>query len=103
MREAHRALLYLPPVLKRGCEGRVDTRGQALSHTHPQRRPALRTAGTLQGVPPSWFERRVAGGVCSTGKRHGQAACEPGVEGAGQSLTILPDYTPTVRPPPKRC
>jgi hypothetical protein len=25
------------------------------------------------------------------------------VEGAEESLTILPDYTPTVRPPPKRC
>jgi hypothetical protein len=24
------------------------------------------------------------------------------VEGAEESLTILPDYTPTVRPPPKR-
>jgi hypothetical protein len=25
------------------------------------------------------------------------------VEGAEESLSILPDYTPTVRPPPKRC
>ena len=25
------------------------------------------------------------------------------VEGAENSLSILPDYTPTVRPPPKRC
>jgi hypothetical protein len=34
-------------------------------------------------------------------KRHdAQAACEPG--GAEESLTILPDYTPTVRPPSKR-
>jgi hypothetical protein len=24
------------------------------------------------------------------------------VEGAEESLSILPDYTPTVRPPPKR-
>jgi hypothetical protein len=25
------------------------------------------------------------------------------VESAEESLSILPDYTPTVRPPPKRC
>jgi hypothetical protein len=25
------------------------------------------------------------------------------VEAAGESLTTLPDHTPTVRPPPKRC
>jgi hypothetical protein len=25
------------------------------------------------------------------------------VEAAEESLSILPDYTPTVRPPPKRC
>jgi hypothetical protein len=25
------------------------------------------------------------------------------VERAEESLSILPDYTPTVRPPPKRC
>ena len=25
------------------------------------------------------------------------------VEGADESLSILPDYKPTVRPPPKRC
>jgi hypothetical protein len=25
------------------------------------------------------------------------------VEGAEESLSILPDYSPTVRPPPKRC
>jgi hypothetical protein len=25
------------------------------------------------------------------------------VEGAEESLSILSDYTPTVRPPPKRC
>jgi hypothetical protein len=26
-----------------------------------------------------------------------------GFEAAEESLSILPDYTPTVRPPPKRC
>jgi hypothetical protein len=25
------------------------------------------------------------------------------VESAEESMSILPDYTPTVRPPPKRC
>jgi hypothetical protein len=30
------------------------------SHPHPQSRPTLRTAGTLQGVPPSCCGRRVA-------------------------------------------
>jgi hypothetical protein len=81
-----------------------------LSHTHPQSRPTLRTAGTLQGVPPSWCGRRAAGvewGVFEPAiksKRHdAQAAANLAVEGAEESLSILPDYTPTVRPPPKRC
>jgi hypothetical protein len=52
------------------------------AHTH---RPTLRAAGTLQGVPPSCCERRVAvwSGVCSSrhqglDKARPQAACEPG-------------------------
>jgi hypothetical protein len=61
----------------------------------------LRTAGTLQGVPPSCCGRRaaVASGVCSNrprvGKRHdAQAACEPGGGGCGarhtsDELTVL--------------
>jgi hypothetical protein len=60
------------------------------SHTHTlQSSPTLRTAGTLQGVPPSCCGRRVAvWSVCSNlvkgGKRHdGQAACEPGGGGCG--------------------
>jgi hypothetical protein len=35
----------------------------------------------------------------TTGKQLANLA----VEGAGESLSIIPDYTPTVRPPPKRC
>jgi hypothetical protein len=35
----------------------------------------------------------------STGKQPANLA----VEAAEESLSILPDYTPTVRPPPKRC
>jgi hypothetical protein len=34
----------------------------------------------------------------TTGKQPANLA----VEGVEESLTILPDYTPTVRPPPKR-
>jgi hypothetical protein len=35
-------------------------------------------------------------------KRHvAQAACNLVVDGAEESMSILPDYTPTVRPPPK--
>jgi hypothetical protein len=72
-------------------------------------RPTLRAAGTLQGVPPSCCERRVAvwSGVCSS--RHqglDKAREQPAnlaVEGAEESLSILTDYKPTVRPPPKRC
>ena len=89
--EAHRALLYLPPVLPRGCASRVDQNQEKLSRTHPRSRPTLRTAGSLQGVPPSCCGRRVAvwSGACSNrpsraGKRHDtQAACEPGGRGCG--------------------
>jgi hypothetical protein len=35
----------------------------------------------------------------TTGKQPASLA----VEGAEESLSILPDCTPTVRPPPKRC
>jgi hypothetical protein len=36
-------------------------------------------------------------------KRTGKQLANLAVEGAGESLSIIPDYTPTVRPPPKRC
>ena len=57
-----------------------------LSHTHPQSRPTLRAAGTLQGVPPSCCGRRVAvwSGVCSSRHQEKAArACEPGGGGCG--------------------
>ena len=111
--EAHRALLYLPPVLPRGCASRVDQNQEKLSRTHPQSRPTLRTAGSLQGVPPSCCGRRAAvwSWACSSRpiSGFGEAATtrkQPAnlaVEGAEESLSIIPDYKPTVRPPPKRC
>ena len=76
---------------------------------HPQSRPTLRTAGSLQGVPPSCCGRRVAvwSGACSNGPSgFGEAATtrkQPAnlaVEGAEESLSTLPDYAATVRPPP---
>jgi hypothetical protein len=42
---------------------------------------------------------RPSSGSGTTGKQPANLA----VEGAEESLTILPDYKPTVRPPPKRC
>ena len=108
--EAHRALLYLPPVLPRGCASRVDQNQEKLSRTHPRSIPTLRTAGSLQGVPPSCCGRRVAvwSGVCPIrrSRASGTTSKQPAnlaVESAEESLSILPDYTPTVRPPPKRC
>jgi hypothetical protein len=70
----------------------VQTTGVAHTPSAPSEQTHLRTAGTLQGVPPSWCERRVAvsSGVGSirrskgSGKRHDvQAACEPGGGGCG--------------------
>jgi hypothetical protein len=75
---------------------------------HPQLRAGA--TATLQGVPPSCCGRRVAvwSGACRTGRQgreSGMTCKQPAnlaVEGAEESLTILSDYTPTVRPPPKR-
>jgi hypothetical protein len=92
---------------------------------HPQSRPTLRTAGSLQGVPPSCCGRRVAvwsgsvkddvkddaseervrtdhqgfGEAATTRKQPANLA----VEVSEKFLSILPDYAATVRPPPKRC
>jgi hypothetical protein len=38
--------------------------------------------------------------VWRSGARTGRSLA---AEGAEESLSILPDYKPTVRPPPKRC
>jgi hypothetical protein len=56
-------------------------------------------------TPGSGVERRVshpalrALGKGTTGKQPANLAAE----GAEESLSTQPDYTPTVRPPPKRC
>jgi hypothetical protein len=78
------------------------------SSLHPQSRPTLRTAGTLQGVPPSCCGRRVALWSGVSPSRHqgfgsGTTRKQPAnlaVEGAEEFLSILPDYKPTVRPRP---
>jgi hypothetical protein len=91
-----------------GCESRWGKlRGQLSTHapseqTHPQ------NSRSLQGVPPSCCGRRVAvwsgcsnrpsSGSGTTGKQPVSLA----VEGAEESLSILHDYPPTVRPPTKR-
>jgi hypothetical protein len=53
-------------------------------------------------APCSGVEWRVfdqGGKAATTGKQ----PANPAVEGAEESLSILPDYKPTVRAPPKRC
>ena len=55
-------------------------------------------------TPCSGVEWRAFELAIRVGKRHvAQAACNLAVDGAEESMSILPDYTPTVRPPPKRC
>jgi hypothetical protein len=65
----------------------------------------------VQGTRPSCCERRAAvwSGVFEPTIRvwrSGTTRKQPvnlAVEGAEESLSIISDYTPTVRPPPKRC
>ena len=83
----------------------------ALSHapseqTHPQNsRNTPRCSSVVLWTPCSGVEWRVFEPTIrvwrsgTTGKQPANLA----VEGAEESLSILPDYTPTVRPPPKRC
>jgi hypothetical protein len=54
---------------------------------------AVQRCGVSCSSRPSGF------GSGTTGKQPANLA----VEGAEESLSILPDCTPTVRPPPKRC
>ena len=89
------------------CSQGVDlNRVTQLQLSHHTR--TLRAAGTLQGVPPSWCGRRVEWRVFEPTIRvwrSGTTRKQPAnleFEGADESLSILPDYTPTVRPPPKR-
>jgi hypothetical protein len=53
------------------------------------------------GVEWRVFEPAV-NGVRGSGTTRNQPA-DLGFEGAEESLSTLPDYTATVRPPPKRC
>jgi hypothetical protein len=79
------------------------------THPHP-RQLTPGEAGTLQGVRRAVdaVQRCGVGGV-RTGRqgRESDTTCKQpvnlAVKGAEESLSILPDYTPTVRPPPKRC
>ena len=91
--EAHRALLYLPPVLPRGCASRVDQNQEKLSRTHPQSqteqthpqnsRFTPRCPSGVLWTPCSGVEWRVSDPALK-GKRHDeQAACEPGGRGSG--------------------
>jgi hypothetical protein len=76
------------------------------------RRWTLVAPGTLQGVPPPGLRTPCSGcGVAWVRADHrvwrgGNDAQAAGanlpVEGAEESLSILPDCTPAVRPPPKR-
>ena len=52
------------------------------------------------GVEWRVFERTIRFGEAATTRKQ---PANLAVEGAEESLSILPDYAPTVRPPPKRC
>ena len=71
--------------------------------THPQNsRYTPRCPSVVVWTPCSGVEW----GVFEPASRGSGTTCKQpanlAVEGAEESLTILPDYTPTVRPPPKR-
>ena len=79
---------------------------QASEQTHPQNsRYTPRCPSVVLWTPCSGVEWRVFEPTIrvwrsgTTGKQPANLA----VEAAEESLSILPDYTPTVRPPPKRC
>jgi hypothetical protein len=87
----------------------TTTGGSSLTHaptkqTHPQnsrytpRCPSVVVWTPYSGVEWGVFEP-LSRGSGTTGKQPANLA----VEGAEESLSILSDYTPTVRPPPKRC
>jgi len=92
--EAHRALLYLPPVLPRGCASRVDQNQEKLSRTHPQNsRFTPRCPSVVLWTPCSGVEWRVSDPALK-GKRHDeQAACEPG----GGECGGVPVHPPRLR------
>jgi hypothetical protein len=95
----------------RGREGAGATQLGQLTptpseQTHPQSsRFTPRCPSVVLWTPCSGVEWRVFEPTIRVW-RSGTTRKQPAnlrVEGAEESLTILPDYTPTVRPPPKRC
>jgi hypothetical protein len=99
-------------LVTRGCESALTTTVAALSHTqpseqtHPQdsrytpRCPSVVLWTPCSGVGWRVFEPTIR--VWRSGTT-GKQPVNLAVERAEESLSILPDYTPTVRPPPKRC
>jgi hypothetical protein len=81
----------LPTTHQLSCRLQVLAQLGRAHTTHPQSRPTLSTAGTLQGVPPSCCGRRAAvwSGLVRTDHQglekrlDAQAACEPGGGGCG--------------------
>jgi hypothetical protein len=105
IREAPPCTAVTPPATVKILTA-LTNRESSLSHPHPQR-----TAGTLQGVPPSCCGCRAAvwSGVRSfepiiKGRRHdAQAACEPDGEECG-GVPVHPARQHTHRTSPaKRC
>jgi hypothetical protein len=83
----------------------LTTHGQLFAHPHPQSRPTLRAAGSLQGVPPSCCGRRAAGvewvcrhdpTLCGHKRLDAQAACEP----AGGGRRGVPVHPSRLQHPP---
>ena len=96
-----------PPVSREGFL--YEARGVLTQLTHPPRadppskqqvhsRVSLRRAVDAVQRCRVWFEPP-SGPAATTRKQPANLA----VEAAEESLSILPDYTPTVRPPPKQC
>jgi hypothetical protein len=86
----------------------AETKLACSRRTHPPSHP--QSSRYTPRCPSSCCERRVAvwSGVCSSrhqglDKARRKQPANLAVEGTEESLSILPDYKPTVRPPPKRC
>jgi hypothetical protein len=106
--EARRALLYLPPVVTEGVRAALTTTRDS-SPTHPLEQPhpqnsryTPRCPSVVLWTPCSGVARvRADHQVQRSGTTRKQPA-NLAVEGTEESLSILADCTPTVRPPPKR-
>jgi hypothetical protein len=85
-----------------GALGFQHTTGRATQSSHPQnnrntpRCPSVVLWTPCSGVEWGVFEPAV------NGLGEGTTRKQPANLGTEKSLSILPDYTPTVRPPPKR-